>query len=552
MAPPIKPRNMTDYAETVRSFRWQVPERFNFAADVVDRLAREADGPALIWANAAGEERRYSFSDMARLTSRFASALAQRGIRKGDRVLVMLPRIPEWQVAIVGCLKLGAVPIPSIEMLTAKDIAYRIRHAGVRAVIARGAHAGKFADGADAVAVRLALGGAPGFESLEEALEAGDPQFPAAEVAADDPAILYYTSGSTGQPKGVLHAARGLYSWRGSAIYWLDLGPGDTIWCTADTGWSKAGTSILFGPWSCGAASFFYDGPFDPKERLRLLEKYGVTVYCAPGTELFRVVDAGVAEHDLSRLRHTVSSGETLNPAVAARWQAATGVPILEAYGQTETLMTLLNYPCEPTREGSMGKPLPGLDLAVIDGAGNRLEPGAEGDIAVLTPNPQMMLGYLDEPERTASAYVEGPEGRWFVTGDLGMVDADGYFYHRGRNDDVINSAGYRIGPSEVENALLDHPAVQECAAVAAPHAERGEIVKAFVVLRSGYSGDAALATALQDHVKRVTAPYKYPRAIEFLDELPKTLTGKVQRKVLRDLEKARAAERKVADVARA
>lgn len=552
MAPPIKPRNMTDYAETVRSFRWQVPERFNFAADVVDRLAREADGPALIWANAAGEERRYSFSDMARLTSRFASALAQRGIRKGDRVLVMLPRIPEWQVAIVGCLKLGAVPIPSIEMLTAKDIAYRIRHAGVRAVIARGAHAGKFADGADAVAVRLALGGAPGFEPLEEALEAGDPQFPAAEVAADDPAILYYTSGSTGQPKGVLHAARGLYSWRGSAIYWLDLGPGDTIWCTADTGWSKAGTSILFGPWSCGAASFFYDGPFDPKERLRLLEKYGVTVYCAPGTELFRVVDAGVAEHDLSRLRHTVSSGETLNPAVAARWQAATGVPILEAYGQTETLMTLLNYPCEPTREGSMGKPLPGLDLAVIDGAGNRLEPGAEGDIAVLTPNPQMMLGYLDEPERTASAYVEGPEGRWFVTGDLGMVDADGYFYHRGRNDDVINSAGYRIGPSEVENALLDHPAVQECAAVAAPHAERGEIVKAFVVLRSGYSGDAALATALQDHVKRVTAPYKYPRAIEFLDELPKTLTGKVQRKVLRDLEKARAAERKVADVARA
>lgn len=426
MAKHLKPRNMTDYAETVRTFRWQVPERFNFAADVVDHLARTADGPALVWANAAGEERRYSFSDMSRLTSRFASALAARGIRKGDRVLVMLPRIPEWQVAIVGCLKLGAVPIPSIEMLTAKDIAYRVRHAGVRAVVARGAHAGKFADVMDEVPVRLALagtlGGAPGFEPLEEALAAGDPDFPAAQVAAEDPAILYYTSGSTGQPKGVLHASRGLYSWRGSARYWLDLGPGDTIWCTADTGWSKAGTSILFGPWSCGAASFFYDGPFDPKERLRLLERHGVTVYCAPGTELFRVVDAGVAEHDLSRLRHTVSSGETLNPAVAARWEEATGVPILEAYGQTETLMTLLNYPCEPTREGSMGKPLPGLDLAIIDGAGNRLPAGSEGDIAVLTPNPQMMLGYLDEPERTASAYVEGPEGRWFVTGDLGMV----------------------------------------------------------------------------------------------------------------------------------
>lgn len=544
--------NMTDYQATVDGFRWNVPDTFNFGADVVDRFAHEADGPALIWANAEGEERRFSFSDMARLTARFASALAARGIRKGDRVLVMLPRIPEWQVAMVGCLKLGAVPIPSIEMLTAKDIAYRVRHAGVRAVVARSGQAEKFVGVMDEVPVRLALGGAPGFEALEEAMAAGDEAFVPVEVAADDPAILYYTSGSTGQPKGVLHAARALYAWRGSAIYWLDLTRADTIWCTADTGWSKAGTSILFGPWSCGACSFFYDGPFDPKERLRLLERYGVTVYCAPGTELFRVVDAGVAERDLSRLRHTVSSGETLNTAVAARWQAATGIPILEAYGQTETLMTLLNYPCVPTREGSMGKPLPGLDLAVIDGAGNRLPPGEEGDIAILTPNPQMMLGYLDDPARTAAAYVEGPEGRWFVTGDLGMRDADGYFYHRGRNDDVINSAGYRIGPSEVENALLDHPAVLECAAVAAPHAERGEIVKAFVVLRPGFAGDAAMVAALQDHVKRVTAPYKYPRAIEFLGELPKTMTGKLQRKVLRDLEKARAAERKVADVARA
>ncbi|MFG1379183.1 acyl-CoA synthetase, partial [Xanthobacter autotrophicus] len=505
--------NMTDYAATARTFRWQVPETFNFGADVVDHFARTADGPALIWANAAGEERRFSFSDMARLTARFASALAARGIKKGDRVLVMLPRIPQWQVAMVGCLKLGAVPIPCIEMLTAKDIAYRVRHAGVRAVVTRAEHAEKFAEVMGEVPVRLALGDAPGFEPLAEALAAGDEAFAPVTVAADDPAVLYYTSGSTGQPKGVLHAARGLYAWRGSAVHWLDLRRGDTIWCTADTGWSKAGTSILFGPWSCGAASFFYDGPFDPKQRLRLLEKYGVTVYCAPGTELFRVVDAGVAEHDLSRLRHTVSSGETLNPAVAARWQQATGIPILEAYGQTETLMTLLNYPCVPTREGSMGKPLPGLDLAIIDDTGRRLPPGAEGDIAILTPNPQMMLGYLDEPERTAAAHVEGPEGRWFVTGDLGMVDADGYFYHRGRNDDVINSAGYRIGPSEVENALLDHPAVQECAAVAAPHDERGEIVKAFVVLRAGFVGDAALVAALQDHVKRVTAPYKYPRA---------------------------------------
>lgn len=543
--------NMTDYATAVASFRWQVPETFNFGADVVDRIAREADGPALIWANAAGEEKRFSFSDMSRLTARFASALAARGIGKGDRVLVMLPRIPEWQIAMVGCLKLGAVPIPAIEMLTAKDIAYRVRHAGVKAVVARAGQAEKFAEVRREVPVRLSVGEAPGFEPLDAAMADGDEGFVPAVVAAEDPAILYYTSGSTGQPKGVLHAARGLYAWRGSALTWLDLRRGDTIWCTADTGWSKAGTSILFGPWSCGAASFFYDGPFDPRERLRLLEKYGVTVYCAPGTELFRVVDAGVQEHDLSRLRHTVSSGETLNTTVAARWRAATGLPILEAYGQTETLMTLLNYLCVPTREGSMGKPLPGLDLDIIDASGRRLPAGEEGDIALLTPNPQMMLGYLSDPVRTAESHVEGPEGRWFITGDLGVKDADGYFYHRGRNDDVINSAGYRIGPAEVENALLEHPAVQECAAVAAPHDERGEIVKAFVVLRAGFTGDAALVAALQDHVKHVTAPYKYPRAIEFLGELPKTMTGKVQRKVLRDLEKARAAEGRVGDVAR-
>lgn len=534
--------NMTDYAEARRAFDWNVPETFNFGTDVVDRFAQAGDRPALIWVNAEGAEKRFSYSDISRLSARFASVLAARGIGKGDRVLVMTPRIPEWQIAMVGCLKLGAVPIPCIEMLTAKDITYRIRHSGARAVLARAEHAHKFAEVMDEVPVRLSIGAAPGFEPLDAAMAGGDERFPSAIVAGDDPAVLYYTSGSTGQPKGVLHASRGIYAWRGSAIHWLDLGPQDIIWCTADVGWSKAGTSILFGPWSCGACTFFYDGPFDPKERLRLIEKYGVTVYCAPGTELFRVVDEDVAAYDLARLRHTVSSGETLNTAVADRWRAATGLPILEAYGQTETLMTLLNYPCMPTRTGSMGLPQPGLEMDIIDAEGRRLPAGSEGDIALLTPSPQMMLGYLNDPARTAECYIDGPDGRWFITGDLGVRDADGYFFHRGRRDDVINSAGYRIGPSEVENALLEHPAVQECAVIGAPHVERGEIVKAFVVLRRGIAGDADLVRDLQDHVKRVTAPYKYPRAVEFLDELPKTMTGKLQRRVLRDLEKQRMA----------
>jgi len=531
---------MSDYAATCRDFRTEVPETFNFGADVVDLIAKDADGLALIWANAAGEEKQFLYSDMARLSARFASMLAARGISKGDRVLVMTPRIPEWQIAMVGCLKLGAVPIPAIEMLTAKDVAFRVRHAGVRAVFARAESAPKFEPVMAEVPVRIAIGEVPGFEDYAAAMAAADEHFTPVTVAADDPAILYYTSGSTGDPKGVLHPARSLFSWKISGEYWLDLSPGDVIWCTADVGWSKAGTSILFGPWGCGATSFFYDGPFDPAERLRLLSKYGVTVYCAPGTELFRIVDQGLGDHDISRLRLTVSAGERLNDVVADRWRAATGLPVLEAYGQTETLMTLANYACTAPRAGSIGLPMPGLTLAIVDDQGARMPIGEEGSIALQMPNAQMMLGYYRDEARTAESIVDGADGQWFITGDLGTMDADGYFYHRGRSDDVINSAGYRIGPSEVENALLDHPAVLECAVIGAPHGERGEIVKAFIILRSGMTADDALTREIQDHVKRSTAPYKYPRAVEYVADLPKTQTGKIQRKALRDLEKQR------------
>ena len=531
---------MSDYAATCRDFRTEVPETFNFGADVVDLIAKDADGLALIWANAAGEEKQFLYSDMARLSARFASMLAARGISKGDRVLVMTPRIPEWQIAMVGCLKLGAVPIPAIEMLTAKDVTFRVRHAGVRAVFARAESAPKFEPVMAEVPVRIAIGEAPGFEDYAAAMAAADEHFTPVTVAADDPAILYYTSGSTGDPKGVLHPARSLFTWKISGEYWLDLSPGDVIWCTADVGWSKAGTSILFGPWGCGATSFFYDGPFDPAERLRLLSKYGVTVYCAPGTELFRIVDQGFEDHDISRLRLTVSAGERLNDVVADRWRAATGLPVLEAYGQTETLMTLANFACTALRPGSIGLPIPGLELAIVDETGNALPTGEEGNIALKMPNSQMMLGYYKDEARTAESIVDGPNGRWFITGDLGAMDADGYFYHRGRSDDVINSAGYRIGPSEVENALLDHPAVLECAVIGAPHGERGEIVKAFIILRGGVAASDSLTREIQDHVKRSTAPYKYPRAVEYVEELPKTQTGKIQRKALRHLEKQR------------
>lgn len=530
--------NMTDYAATHATFEWSVPAKFNFGVDVVDHWARVRNGPALACADGTGAERRFTYADMAALTARFADALSRQGIGKGDRVLIMTPRIPEWQVAMVGCLKLGAVPIPCIEMLTRKDLAYRIDHASVGAVIARGAQAEKF-EGLAENLVRVAIGGAPGWLDFDALVAEGSADFPPVAVAADDPAILYYTSGSTGQPKGVLHASRALYAWRNSATYWLDLTPEDTIWCTADVGWSKAGTSILFGPWSAGACTFFYDGPFEPRLRLELLQRYGVTVYCAPGTELFRIVNEDVAAFDLSRLRHTVTSGEALNTVVGDRWRELTGIQVVEAYGQTETLMTLLNYPCMPVKAGSMGLPAPGIHMAVLDGEGRPLPDGEEGDIALKMPNPQLMLGYWQDEQKTAESLITVDGTQWFITGDRGVRDGEGYFFHRGRRDDVINSAGYRIGPSEVENALLEHPAVQECAAIGAPDSERGEIVKAYIVLKAGFSASDTLVREIQTHVKATTAPYKYPRAIVFTEALPKTMTGKIQRAALRAQEQA-------------
>lgn len=337
---------MKRYPEFHAQFRWDVPSHFNFATDVVDRWAREKkEGPALIWENAAGEERQYSFPDMSRLSKRFANVLLSCGVGKGDRIIVMLPRLPEWMVAMVGALRIGAVPVPCIEMLTARDVDYRVRNSEARAVICRAAQVDKFSPVVDGVPCRIAIGGAPGWRDYETEMQGAGEAVAPVRVEAEDPAIMYYTSGSTGHPKAVVHASRAIFAWRVSAIYWLDLKPSDRMWCTADTGWSKAGTSILFGPWSCGAASLFYDGGFSSRDRLRLLAKHRITVYCAPGTELYRLVDEPIADYDLSALRRVVSAGEAVSSAIAERWERASGIRVDEAYGQTETLMTVLNYP---------------------------------------------------------------------------------------------------------------------------------------------------------------------------------------------------------------
>jgi acyl-coenzyme A synthetase/AMP-(fatty) acid ligase len=527
--------------EADATFEWRLPATFNFGRDVVDAIA-EADPRklALLWCDDAGGELRFSFGDISRRTNQVANLLHANGVSAGQRVIVMLPRIPEWHIAMVACLKVGAVPIPCIDMLTEKDVLYRATHSGASAAITTSVNTPKFAD-AVAVKTRIAVGSAPGW--LEFAKEAsGQPAvFECADVPIDAPSIIYYTSGSTGMPKGVTHASRSLYCWRGSAQFWLDLKEDDLMWCTADTGWSKAGTSILFGPWSRGAAVLLYNGRFDPSERLKLIEHHGVTVFCGAATEFKRLVQQDVSGLDLSRLRLTVSAGETVNPEVIRRWADLTGVPLIEAYGQTETLMTVGNRLGAPARAGSMGRALPGCRLQVVDETGRPVPAGNCGHLAVVLPNPQLMLGYWDDPERTRRARVECDGIEYFLTGDLAHMDEGGFVYYEGRTDDIISSAGYRIGPTEVENALQEHPAVVECAVVASPDAERGEVVKAFVVLRTGHQPNESMARSLQEHVKRVTAPYKYPRRIEFVSELPKTATGKLLRRALRDAEFARA-----------
>jgi acyl-coenzyme A synthetase/AMP-(fatty) acid ligase len=528
---------MQDYAETVASFVLDIPETFNFGHDVVDAQAMRCDKPALIWCNAQGQERRFNFSDIRRLTNQYANLLTRQGLKKGDRVIVMLPRIPEWQLAIVACMKIGAIPIPCIEMLTAKDVEFRIKDSGAIAAVTTAANIQKF-DQCETLTIRMSVEEttAPSWTPLILSLqESAD--FTCAILKAEDPALLYYTSGSSGRPKGVLHATRAIYSWRLSAAWWQTLVENDIKWCTADTGWAKAGTGILFGPWSRGSCVFFYDGKFDARERLRLLSHYQVTVFCAPATEFRHLINENLADFNLDALRLSVSAGETVNPEIVQHWKTLSGSALLDGYGQTETLMTVLNYPCLPVKPGSMGQPIPGTHFEILSDENTLLGPNEAGHLAMRLPNPQFMLGYWNNPERTRESIrtVNGVD--YWLTGDLSSRDEEGYFFYAGRSDDMISSAGYRIGPTEVENALIEHPAVTESAVVASPDPERGEIVKAFVVLHPSYSPSEALVKTLQQHVQKHTAPYKYPRRIEFVPSLPKNPSGKIMRRVLRDQE---------------
>ena len=539
---------MVDYEQTCRDFRWEVPEYYNFAFDIVDRWAENAQQLAMLWVNERGDERRLTFRDFAARSNQLGHALRTMGMRQGDRILIILPRLPEWWEAVLGIMKIGAISMPGTTLLTPKDVAYRIQAAEAVAVITDEEGALKVeqvANECPTLRLKIVLGAErEGWVNYARAVASAMSTLKPEPTRSDEPMMLYFTSGTVGYPKMVLHTH---VSYPIGHIvtgkYWLDLKATDLHWNLSDTGWAKAAYSNLFGPWIMGAAMFTFDGRgrFDARQTLELLERYPISTFCAPPTAYRLLVLENLRHYRLATLRHCIGAGEPLNPEVIEAWQRGTGQIIRDGYGQTETVILVANFPPLPVKPGSMGKPSPGLTIGVVDDDGREVVAGTEGDIAVkLTP--MRPVGLFKEYWRNPEATSNCIRGEWYITGDRAIRDADGYFWFVGRADDVIISAGYRIGPFEVESALIEHPSVAEAAVVASPDQIRGEIVKAFVILAPGHQPSEQLMQDLQEHVKRVTAPYKYPREIEFTTELPKTISGKIRRVELRQRERDRKA----------
>jgi acyl-coenzyme A synthetase/AMP-(fatty) acid ligase len=530
------------YAELLRNFKWDVPEYFNFG-DMIDHFAHDRTRVALFWEDERRNRARLTFADLRDQSSRVANALAGIGIRRGDPILLVLPRVTMWQAAYIGALKLGALVIPCTAMLREKDLVYRANHSGARAIIATPAAAemvGDLKNQCPSLQYFLLAGTErTGWLSLNDAMMRASVRPTHTRTRAIEPALCYYTSGTTREPKAVLHSHAYAFTHRFTGLNWLGLNPSDIHWTTSDTGWAKAAYGVLFGPWMNGVTTFMYNGRFDPKKELELLQRYKITTFCAPPTEYRMLVKEDLAQYPLPALRHCTGAGEPLNPEVIELWRKHYNLTIHDGYGQTETTILAANVPGMAVKPGSMGLPFPGHDVRVIDENLAETKAGAVGEIAVrVKPQrpPSLFLEYWKNPEETAAVF----RGDYYLTGDQAYRDSDGYLWFVGRADDVIISAGYRIGPFEVESALLEHPAVMESAAVASPDPDRGAICKAFVKLKTGVEPSEALKRELQEHVKRVTAPYKYPREIEFVDELPKTVSGKIRRVELRKQEEQR------------
>ena len=534
---------MTDYLTDRDNFRLEVPEFYNFGFDVIEQRAREGDKTAFISVDRSGDNiRHHSFSDLNRASNRFGNVLRGLGAARGDFALVVIPRLPAWYEVLIGCIKTGVVAMPGTILLTAKDMAYRINKARAKLAIVTAEQAPKVDEIRAACPTLMHLivigGEREGWVGYEAACGAASDSLSQEQAGlsrADELMLAYFTSGTTAHPKMVPRDHSYALAHAITGHYWMDLKESDVHWTLSDTGWAKAAWGMVFPPWLMGATNILYDGDskFDAETHLRLIGKLGVTTFCAPPTVYRLFAQMDLSKYDLSSIRHSFSAGEPLNPEVIRMWHRATGTEVHDGYGQTETVNVVANFPGLPIRPGSMGKPVPGIDVRVTDDDGAEVPDGEVGHIAVRVTEPYppgLFRGYYGDAEANAKCFRNG----WYFTGDTATRDADGYIWFVGRSDDLISSAGYRISPFEVESALQEHPAVAESAVVGRPDALRGELVRAYVILAPGYEPSDELKKEIQNFVKNQTAPYKYPREIEFREALPKTISGKIRRNELR------------------
>ncbi len=540
------------YDEWYANFSIDVPEYYNFGFDVVDAWAKkDRNKLAMIWTDQDGNEEKFTFYDLMRRSNQAVNICIKQGIKKGDRVMIMLPRVPEWWIFTIALIKIGAVYCPAPTMLTPKDLKYRIQAADIKMIITSEEHADKIEairEECPSLAVRLVTDSErEGWVSYPVELDYPAPvshrlvNLPGMHrTKATDPLVIFFTSGTTGEAKMVVHTHSYPLGHIVTAGIWHDLKANDLHFTLSDTGWAKSAWGKFYGQWIQGACVFVYDirGRFNATEILPLLENYGITTFCCPPTIYRMLILADLDKFDLSELRHSVSAGEPLNPEIIRAWKEGTGNTIYEGYGQTETVLCIGTFPGMEPKFGSMGRPSPGWQIELHDEDGNDVGKHKEGRIAVkLDPRPVgLFREYLHNDEENRKVFQNG----YYYTGDKAYMDDDGYFWFIGRDDDVIKSSGYRIGPFEVESALMEHPAVQETAVVGSPDVIRGLIVKAFVVLKPGYKPSESLIKEIQNHVKKTTAPYKYPRTIEFVESLPKTISGKIRRNELREMEMKR------------
>lgn len=534
------------YEEMQQRLKLRIPEKFNFAFDIVDEYARLCpEKRALVWCNDKGEEKQFSFGEISRLSKKLAASLYKMGIRKGDFVMLIMKRRAEYWITYPALHRLGAVAIPATHMLTKKDVAYRNNAAGVKMIIA--AQDENILEHVDAAMAdsptlehRVLLGGVrEGWESFDELLSEGDEGFvPPVRAGGDDPMLMFFTSGTTGMPKMVLHDFNYPLGHIITAVYWHKVLDDGLHISVADTGWAKCGWGKCYGQWIAGSAQFVYDydGKFNPMNLITAVSRHGVNTFCAPPTIYRSLVKQDLSEIDFSSFTHFTTAGEPLNPEVFRRWREISGHRIFEAFGQSEGTPILGTYYFMEPKEGSTGKPNPLLNVDLVDEQGNSIGTGEEGLIVLRVGDGKpagLFCGYYKDPEKTAEVWKNG----LYYTGDVAWRDEEGFYYFIGRSDDVIKSSGYRIGPFEVESALMEHPAVLECAVTGVPDidGDRGQLVKATVALVKGWEPTDELKKELQNHVKRITAPYKYPRIIEFVEEIDKTISGKMKRKAIRE-----------------